>query len=131
VSDTFSIIFSNSMFFIVAILRIYGLQKFFNKKVNIVTNIIFGLTFFSLLFFLIYFTFISNSIYIRTIAIGICLSGLSIFTGILIIKNRSQKGYSSYIFAGIIFFLFSFIFYPGLYSGYCFRLLEMYLVLRL
>lgn len=105
-----SILLGNILFLMAGFLRIIGLKKFFNNPIRN-SFLIFSITF--LLFYtsvLGFFTYIIDTIYVRTLLIGISLSGLSIYTGILLIKNIPAKSKYVYYFTASTFFSFALIF---------------------
>lgn len=111
IRDIFSVILAQILFLFYGIIKFYGLKSFFYKKSKILEYILFGILFLFYVLILSYFTFIYNSIFIRTWIIGIVVSSISILMGIAIIKNMPKKNGLPYIFMGSLFFLFSLIFF--------------------
>jgi two-component system, sensor histidine kinase and response regulator len=108
IHDFLSIVIANSLIFIIGILRIVGVRKFFGKKeLNasfiIALVMLFLLTFFSFIFF----TYANNNINIR-IAISTAFTGaVSIYLSFLVFKNVPQFGKLSYMVTGVIFLIYA------------------------
>ena len=105
-----SIIVGNNLFALAGFLRIIGLNKFFNKPVQLKLMVTIVATIFLFSLGLAYLTYFFDSIYLRTILIGICLSTLSVYTGILLLNNIPAKGSMFIILFQERFSLFSVIF---------------------
>ncbi|HOV15665.1 MAG TPA: histidine kinase dimerization/phosphoacceptor domain -containing protein, partial [Spirochaetota bacterium] len=110
ISDVFSIVAAQSLFLLSGLVRVFGVNKFFSKKLKnecLVASVTYAIIY---IFLLSFFRYFNDSIFIRTLIIGFTLSTLSIITGVIIIKNRPSYGQLSYFFMGIIFFFFSLVF---------------------
>ncbi len=105
-----SIILAQMFFLYAGFVRIEGLIIFFNKKKkwHLFIIEIFCIVLYLLLF--IYYTYFRDNQYLRTVLCGLFLSGISVYTGILILNNRPAKGKYAYIFTSVTFFAFSTIF---------------------
>jgi len=110
IPDYFSIVFAQNLFLLAGIIRIYGLRRFFNQKSGYWINITSIVCLIAFLILIISYTYIQNNLFARTIISGVFLSGISIITGIQILKNKTEKNLFSYIFTASVFFLFSLIF---------------------
>jgi PAS domain S-box-containing protein len=110
IPNSISILVSNDLFVLAGFLRIIGLNKFFNKpmQLKLVATIVVTIVLYTL--GLGYFTYFFDNIYLRTILIGICISTLSVYTGILLLNNIPAKGRYVYYFVSGTFFTFAFIF---------------------
>lgn len=105
-----TIILAQLFFFLAGFLRIEGLTKFFEKRRLKNFTYLLVISLFLYLSILYYFTYENDNIFIRTIITGFVLSGLSLYTGLYILKNRTVNDKYAYIFTSCIFFIFSFIF---------------------
>lgn len=105
-----SIVLAQFLFITAGLIRIYGLNKFFEKKqpkwLHYLTSVLIPV---STAIFL-YFTYTDNNIYARTIFSGLFLAGLSVLTGILILNNNPSASRFAYNFLAITFFIFALIF---------------------
>ncbi len=108
VHDFFSIIIANSFIFILGILRIVGVRKFFGKKgLNTSFIIALAILFLLTLFTFIYFTYVNNDINIR-IAISTGYTGaVSIYLALLVLSHIPRYGKLSYMVTGGIFLLYA------------------------
>lgn len=105
-----SVIGAQILFLSAGFLRIYGLKRFFNKPQNtylIYVSVVCILLYAILLY---HFAYVDKSEYVRTIFSGLVLSGISLFTGVLVLQNRVTKGKYAYFFTAFTFFAFSAIF---------------------
>ncbi|MCX7987736.1 MAG: PAS domain-containing sensor histidine kinase [Bacteroidales bacterium] len=110
IPDILSVVIAQSCFVVAAYLRLFGINKFFGRKNQLWLYIlVFGVS--PIYFFLlIYFTLFINSIFIRTIFVGLYLSILSVITGIQMVKEVPQNQKNIYYVIAGSFFLFASIF---------------------
>jgi PAS domain S-box-containing protein len=108
--DYISIVAAQVMFVYAGFLRIFGLNIFFGHQVHTRLRVSAALVIIMLLCFQIIFTYRYDNIFIRTLIDGFLLSLISIYTGILILKNRTSKGRYAYVLTSVTFFIFSAIF---------------------
>lgn len=105
-----SVLLSHTAFITGGFFRISGMKRFFFIKQSNRFIIIFLFIFLLLLISDIYFTHYQDSILIRTLMLGVVLSGISLYTGILILQNKPSAKNSAYYFAALSYFTFSGIF---------------------
>lgn len=105
-----SIVICQGLFFYAGVMRVFGLINFFNLKARVSQFLVGVVCLPVYLSLLAYFVYFQDSVFARTVIIGIVLSSLSAITGILIFKSRPPKKNFAYVFTAIIFFIFSFIF---------------------
>lgn len=110
ISDFLSIVLAQALFISAGFLRIFGLNKFFNKKTSrnfyifSIVSVIFYIT------VIYYLSIINENIFVRTFIVGIVLSSMSVFTGVLVLKNKEESENYLYKLTAFTFFIFAFIF---------------------
>lgn len=109
IPDFISIVIANTLFLIVGIIRIYGFCFFFNKKIVPYQHILVGLFFCTYIFILGYYTYYHNSIFIRTGLNGISYSAVTIYLGVLVLRNKPQREGTLYVFTAVTYFIYSLI----------------------
>jgi len=110
IPDLFSVILAQLFFIVAAFSRILGLDVFFGNGIKVQKKIVFGLITIVYAALISSFTFFQNNQFYRTILVGIFLSAISIYSGMLIIKNKPRKNDFNYYLTASTFFIFSFIF---------------------
>jgi signal transduction histidine kinase len=114
IPNLFSILLAQLLFASAGLIRIVGITIFLEKTISRPSKIIAGLFLVFYISILVYFTYLHNSMYIRTLVVGIVLSGLAFYVGFLLIIHRPQKNSSAFVLTAATFWFFTFIF--------CFRL---------
>lgn len=107
--DIITVITCQMLFFSAGLLRIFGLLKFFDKKVKYLHRVFTVGSLVLYCLFLTYFTYIINNIFIRTFVVGITISTVCVILGLLIWKNRSSGRNYTYLFTSALFFAFAVI----------------------
>ncbi|HPO50618.1 MAG TPA: hypothetical protein PLO89_09860, partial [Spirochaetota bacterium] len=120
IPDFFSIIIAQSFFYFAMILRIIGIKIFFGEKYIKKLIFAFLIIFLAYLGVLLFFRYITDSILIRTATIGILLSSLSIYSAVIMFRNKPDNNYFPYVFMALLFILFSFTFLLRIFSWFLF-----------
>ncbi|MBK7885287.1 MAG: HAMP domain-containing histidine kinase [Chitinophagaceae bacterium] len=107
IPDFFSIALPRTLFVWAGIIRVFGVQRFFKKKITTPHKIIALITVVLFELLIIYFTYFQIQLHVPTVVVGIFLSGIVIVIGIQILKNKIKDNEFTYIFTAIIFFMFA------------------------
>ena len=104
-------IITAQFFFISAgFIRIFGLNRFFQRENTRASLVFISLVLFVYTSIIAYLTYGIDTLLVRTVFGGFVLSAISIYIGLLILKNKTeQRQYAFYLIASL-FFLFSAVF---------------------
>jgi len=110
IPDFLSIVIANSLFIFAALVRAYGFKELFNVPTK--KNVIYLLAAGSVVFMGVYsyFTYFDENIVVRILLVNSVLSAISVYAGILVIKNISPSNRLIYNITAGTYFFFSLVF---------------------
>lgn len=105
-----TIITSQFLFISAGFIRIFGLTKFFGRKHTRASLVFIAIFLCVYMPTLAYFTYGVDTVLIRTLLLGVVLSAIAVYSGVIILKNRTAHGRYAFNLIASLFFLFSAIF---------------------
>lgn len=110
IPDFFSVILSRTFFIIGCFIRIFGIQKFFQKEITRAHKLLSGIVFFIFEFLIIFFTYTDANLSKIIATTGFFISGMAVIAGIQILRNKSAGNRTLHFFTAMVFFIFAGIF---------------------